>query len=275
MEEKIRIAQGILSNSTGNIKSDTPYHQSSFIYKKTNEDISACFEYLKKRDKVLTVIGSSNQVLNSILAGSRNIDCFDISMFPEEYMFLHLAGVENLTQDEYMEFFYGDVTTDEKYDDIYSKLSSALPKNSKKFWDSLFNFYDWYEINDSPLFSNEVVTIPDTIEKNVYLQGNNFDILKGKLRDVNIRTFTGDILRLSKTLTTNYDLVNLSSIVYYNKMDDYIRCVQDFNLSANGIVLTYLYEMNDQVKKSFEGVNPTFVSFSNLPAGVMVYQKQK
>lgn len=275
MDEKIRIAQGILSNATGNIKSDTPYHQSSFIYKKTNENIAAYFEYLKNRDRVLTVIGSSNQVLNSILAGSKNIDCFDISMFPEEYMYLHLAGVENLTQDEYMEFFYGDVTTDEKYDDIYSKISSALPKDSKEFWDSLFNFYDWYEINDSPLFSNEIVTIPDTIEKNPYLQGNNFDILKGKIRNVNIKTFTGDILRLSKTLSTDYDLVNLSSIVYYNKMADYIRCVQEFNLSTDGVILTYFYAMNEQVKKSFAELNPAFVSFPNSQSGVMVYQKQK
>lgn len=45
-------------------------------------------KFLEKRKKVLTVISSSEQIFNQVVEGTRNIDIFDISIFP--YFFFEL-----------------------------------------------------------------------------------------------------------------------------------------------------------------------------------------
>ena len=82
-------------------------------------------------------------------------------------MYLKLAALEALSRDEYSDFFYGYIDTSEKYDDMYFDLiRSNLETENKEFWDSLFNFYDWYEIYNSPLFSSEIV-VQSLVEKNI------------------------------------------------------------------------------------------------------------
>ena len=79
----LRLAQLIVRGSYINFGSKDNFINTSSIYKFTNEDITSYFHHLENKENILSVIGSGNQILNSILAGAKNIDCFDISVFPE------------------------------------------------------------------------------------------------------------------------------------------------------------------------------------------------
>ena len=57
------------------------FNETSSIYRFTNENMSSYFHHLKDKKNILSVVGSGCKIANSLLAGSRNIDTFDISIF--------------------------------------------------------------------------------------------------------------------------------------------------------------------------------------------------
>lgn len=91
MNDPLEIAQLIVSGSYINISNKEPFISTSAIYRFTNEDIKSYFHHLQNKQHVLTVIGSGCQILNGILAKTKYFDCFDISIFPEYYLYLQLA----------------------------------------------------------------------------------------------------------------------------------------------------------------------------------------
>jgi len=51
-------AQKIVSSSKSNLVSNTPYHENSFIYRTTNEQINKYQDFLKNRENTLSIIAS-------------------------------------------------------------------------------------------------------------------------------------------------------------------------------------------------------------------------
>lgn len=68
-----------------------------------------------------------------------------------------MTALISLEKEEFINFFVNHDCEKEFCDDIYFGINNNLNKNSKKFWDSLFHFFDGDSIYYSPLFSNEVV----------------------------------------------------------------------------------------------------------------------
>ncbi len=272
LKEDIIKAQKIVSNSSTNIVSDTPFHKDSFIYRATNEDISKYQEYLKNRENTLSIIASGNQILNSIYEGNKNITGFDISTFPKYYLELQIASLNTLKLKDYLNFIYGDIS-DEEFDDIYSSIHPILEEDSKVFWDSLFNFFDYSEVVNSTLFSKEVVYPKSVAQKNIYLQSEeNYQKLKDNIKKANLKYITGNIFNLTKELDEEYDFINLSSIIYYNQLNEYKTMLEALPLMDNGEALTYLYKTNSFLDY-FSNCN--FHKFKDTDSGVMIYQKKK
>ena len=269
----ISIAQKIVENTKSNY-GEVMFHNNSAIYKKSNEQIKNYQNYLENRKKVLSVIASSDQIINCILTGTKEIDAFDISRFPKYFMYLKLAALEALSRDEYSDFFYGYIDTSERHDDMYFDLiRDNLDKENKEFWDSLFNFYDWYDIYNSALFSSEIV-VQSLVEKNnKYLDKNEYKKLKDMVRKVNINTHEGDIIKLIDKFKDSYDLAYLSNIVYYVKRTEYKEMLDKLNLENSGVALTYLYNIDDNVRNFFRGKNYKIDQFENDDSGVLVYKK--
>lgn len=118
----IEIAQKIVGNSFNNINNHI-YHDKSFIFMTTNEKINKYQEYLKNRKSVLSVIASGDQILNTVLENSLNIDSYDISRFPKYLMELKRAAILKISLDEYIDFFFSiDYHKNEEYDDLYDKI---------------------------------------------------------------------------------------------------------------------------------------------------------
>lgn len=262
--EDYLIAQNIIK--TGNMD-HTIYNKYSFIYKTTNEDINGYSKYLENREDVLSVIGSGDQILNSILFDSKNIDIFDISTFPKYYLDLKLASLERLNKENYLNFFYGNYRDEEYMDDIYFSFNRYLSKESKLFWDYLFNYFEYIDVFNSPLFSSEAYTYDSLITRNTYLQDDNFEKLKEKFRNVNINYYNTDIRDFDAK--KYYDFINLSSIIYY--VSNYRELVLNLPLKEKGVILTYLYAYLEDKDNYYDGFS--FERINNEDNRVMVYKK--
>ena len=266
-------AQEIVSNSKSNLVSNTPYHENSFIYRTTNEQINKYQDFLKNRENTLSIIASGNQILNTIYEGTKNITGFDISTFPKYYLELQIAALNAFGLKDYINFIYGDID-DEEFDDMYYTINPILEKESREFWDGLLNFFDFSEITASTLFSNEIVSPRNITKKNIYLQNEeNYQRLKNNIQQVNLEYITGDIFSLAKKLDTKYDFINLSSIIYYNDLNRYKEMLETLPLMDNGKALTYLYKIKLFSQKQDFFPNCDFHSFDN-DSGVMIYTKK-
>ena len=252
LKEDCKLAQHILSGAKTNIKDFTFFHEYSPVYVKSNERIEEYIDYLKNKRNVLSVIGSSDQILNMILHGTTSIDAFDISTLPKYYMYLKIAGIENLSLEEYLSFFYELDKTPEDYDNMYFyQISKTLEKESKEFFDSIINFYDWNEIIDSSLFSNEFTSLSDVKRQNDYLNEENYKKLKELLSNVNISTHEGNILDIYKSFIGPYDLIYLSNIIYYVNRKRYKEMLEQLPLEKDGIIINYLYDSKKQITSFF------------------------
>lgn len=117
---------------------------------KSNERIQDYVDYLLNKKRILSVIGSGDQIINMLISSPEHIDCFDISVYPEYFLNLKLAALQTLTQEEFLNFFFSSAKTslDEYYDDLYfEKMRKRLTKKYREFWDALLNYTNWYEIN--------------------------------------------------------------------------------------------------------------------------------
>lgn len=274
LHEDIVVAQRIVSGSDFNFGDKDFFHTTSAIYKISNERIQDYYSYLIGRDKVLSVIGSGDQILNLILEGTKEIDAFDISSFPKYFLYLKIAAVKALSKEEYIDFFYDANNRDEVYDDMYDRISFYLDDEISEFWDSLFNFFDWKEIYNSTLFSSEPYIASNAINQNKFLQCDAaYETLRESLNNVVINMYVGDIFNLSCRIDGSYDLVYLSNIVYYNNPDKYKEMLSYFKLTDNGITLTYLYRINEAVKDCFDKSNMEVKQFDNSESGVMISYK--
>ena len=105
------VAQSIVRENYSNLNGKNTFHSESFIYKKTNEKLNEFIDLLLNKDKVLSVIGSGDQILNTLLTKPSKIDAFDISVFPKFFLKLKIASIKSLSRDEYIKFFFSTTET--------------------------------------------------------------------------------------------------------------------------------------------------------------------
>lgn len=270
--DDIRWAYNIIDGKNA-FKVRDSYHNHSFIYKFSNENVNSYFKYLMNRNQVLEVISSGDQILNTILAGSYNIDAFDISCFPKYFLNLKLAAIRSLTREEFIDFFVNDnYLFDDYYDDLFDLIKVNLDNNDKMFWDRLFNFYDWSNIYNSLLFSSETYSLGKVINNNKYLTDDSFLLLKDLIPKINLNTYTCDISDLVSKLGCSYDLVNLSNIIYYMDLDKYGKLINNVPLTTDGVVISYIYKDKDRFNNVFSSNNSFYDNYYD-GTGVYVYKK--
>ncbi len=192
----------------------TGFSELSSIYPFTNENIAAYYSKFDFKDKrILTVLGSGDQVLNAILLGAKEIDCFDISIFANFYFALKKAAIKALTYEEFLDFFIEYNTVFEIK--LYSKICKYLSPEIKKFWDSLYLEFSGYQIRKSDLFEQTFshFTDEDSILKtNLYLNETEYYKLREVIDNCEVRFFNCDILSLSEVCRNDYDFIGLSNI---------------------------------------------------------------
>lgn len=252
-DEVLEMAQRIVRGSYINLSTKEPFIETSGIYTFTNEDITSYFHHLQNKKNVLSVIGSGNQILNTILGGSRVIDCFDISVFAEFYLYLQIASVVSLSKEDYINYFLSDDREVLFSDDLYDLISNNLTGKYKTFWDTLYNFDDGYDIYNSLLFRRDPYYKNIVIENNPFLQDNNYEKLKNILKTdvIDINPVVADILKTK--FNKEYDLVNLSNILaYYLPKEEYVRYFENnFLLAIDGEIINYFYDISKENTDKF------------------------
>lgn len=258
-KDPIEIAQLIVRGEYYNFSLKKPFINTSGIYRFTNEDISSYFHHLKNKKNVLTVIGSGGQILNGVLAGTRRFDCFDISVFPEYYLYLQIASVLSLSKEEYLDYYFSDDREIVFGDDYYDRIRINLPPKYKDFWDSLYDFDDGYDIYNSLLFRSDPCLKKFVLSSNPYLQDDNYQKLRHLLQteNITINPRTCDIFK--ERFKDEYDLVNLSNILSYyyteNDKEKYIAFLKDnFLLTPSGEIINYFYDMSRKNEQEFNSL---------------------
>ena len=276
-KSKVELAQLIVRGSYINFNYKEDFNKFSSIYKFSNENISAYFHHLQNKEKVLTVIGSGGQILNSLLAGTRNFDCFDISIFPEYYLQLQIASILALSKEEYLEYYLEDDREMLFSNEIYEKVSQKLKGKYKDFWDTLYDFNEGIDIYNSLLFKYDLCIKKNVLENNPYLHDKNYQKLKSILQTENIKMniALADITKVK--FTKEYDLVNLSNILtyYINDVQEYIKFLKsNFSLKYNGEIINYFFHMKPDIeKKANKLLHPNGYIEDIKGAKVLIYKK--
>lgn len=248
------VAQSIVRGNYSNLNGKNTFHSESFIYKKTNEKLNEFIDLLLNKDKVLSVIGSGDQILNTLLTKPSKIDAFDISAFPKFFLKLKIASIKSLSRDEYIKFFFSTTETflDEYYDDLYfDKIRKKLDDEAEDFWTYLFQYNDWYDIYNSTLFSSESVFEEQAIIQNKYLDNNEYYKLRDILQNVQINYIESNLLDLK--INDTYDLIYLSNILEYVKKSAYFDKIDELSVKNKGIIISYIFGEIDKVIKMFNG----------------------
>jgi hypothetical protein len=241
----------------------TLFDEFSFIFKITNENMNDenYFRLLCDNKKLLSVIGSGDQILNSILLGSKDIDAFDISRFPKYFLELKMAAVKCLSYEEYINFFYDGKSFNRR---TLKRVLCYASKDVRDFWEGIcdtslvsFNFdkLSPRAVYNSTLFSKNAYMGSEreiAIKYNPYLDKSNYDQLKRRIEEINITYLTGNIMHLDYVRDRTYDLVNLSNICMYqdnleggyyiNERSRFKDFITNLRLGDNGKVINYLFD---------------------------------
>lgn len=222
------------------------FHEHSFIYRNTNENIQGYLKQLPIKGKdVLTVASSGDHALLSLLNGAKSVETYDINHFAKFYQELKISGYQTLNYEDFVKFFY----TEKGFTyEIFEKIIN-LPDEIKDFWQYLFDYNDDYAIIDSQLFSNYEYSFATLKKFHPFLDEKYFN----QSKTINNLTFYQcDALILPIILKKKYDVIMLSSIP--NFINDFLNLDNFFAylnklkecLNENGyIICNYLYCADD------------------------------
>lgn len=229
------------------------------IYLFSNENIKGITNNISFFEKeVLTVCSSGDQIFNMLLAGAKVVDSFDINIFTKYFYYLKEAAILTLSYKEFLEFFISSKML--KKNKVFSKkLFSKIKNNirnkeSRIFWDYLFDIYDGKNIYYSNLFILNGYSKNNYIECNSYLNNeDNYNKLKEYLLSYQLSFNRIDIsLDVSqKSLDKKYDIIYLSNILDTLEVANEIKYVKKIkeivlnfkkNLYKDGIIgVCYLF----------------------------------
>lgn len=222
----------------------------SKMYIMTTENIDGYYKYFNFNNrKVLVPTSSFDHALNAILKGASEVDTFDINKLSYYIANLKLAAVKALNYDEFIKFF---LSEDAFNYEIYTKICNYLDNDIISYFNEIYKQFNYNgkSISNSYLFHHGHKNI---IKDNTYLLGNNYDILKEKVKNTKVVFINTSLLKLSKHINKKYDLVFLSNISDYAKSffkDNYLKKYFKFIknditklLNKDGTVqLAYIYD---------------------------------
>lgn len=227
----------------------------SSIYLFTTENIAGYMNELDLTDKkIITVTGSSDHIINTILKGCKDITTFDINPLTKYYMDLKLSAIKELSYSEFLDFMLYDTDKSFAYE-LIKKLN--MDNESKAFWlnELSQNDYSGLKMKHSDLFNLKYFDFQNKIVCNLYLNEKNYAIIKDRLELVKIKFIKSNLKDL--TLNENYDYMFLSNISdYINTFykDDYLfnykKLIFKFLEKVTIIYFAYIYDVASKEKRS-------------------------
>ena len=209
------------------------------IYGQTNEDLDALFENFDFNNKeVLSVLGSSDQLLCSYFYGAKQVDTFDRNITAAYYYYFR-KWLINYTNEIYP-FFYSYLN---KYKEMVNNInpSNDIEQEAKRFWKLVLNNgfkeYDYFEYS-------------------AYCQRNKFEKDENFIKDIYKKEMVFKNFNMFEPINLNkkYDIIIVSNMIEYlerNKQNlIIIRNNLEKLLKDNGIVICS-FIVNDTKSKNF------------------------
>ena len=220
------------------------------IYPFTNEDLSEYINYFENRQTMLSVVASGDQIFNAILKGTKEVEAFDINPLVKYYFYLKKAAIETLTREEFIKMFIDVSYMIECSSLVYfDKILLKLDSNTGDFWYELMKGFkfSWYDLFYSNMFYK---SHKDDILANPYLGKEEYQRLRGLLKDTHIAIKDGNILDLADSYSSRkFDLIYLSNIWEYLNLHDYFEMQKKLKLTPNGCLVAYCFK---EVPKEFK-----------------------
>ena len=181
------------------------------VYSFSNENLASYDNIYNFNDaKVLTVIGSGDQYLMSVLNGARDVEVFDTNACSYHYLILKIIAIKYLSYED----FYTFLVTKTKQVETYQKLRDFLPSGTKVFFDKQIRNTKGI----SGIYLNSLLyTGPKSLEDDSvipYFNEVDYEFLKELLKEIgNIPKFYQiNFMDLANKNKNNYDIVLLSNL---------------------------------------------------------------
>lgn len=239
------------------------------IYLFTTENIAGYMHDLNLTgQKVITVTGSTDHLINIALRGSNNITTFDLNPLTEKYMDLKLSAIKTLSFKEFLEFLLYDTDNSLAFD-IISNLE--MRETSKTFWLQKLSELEnnGRLLRDSNLFNKKYYNPVSKTWQNLYLNEQSYKTTQERLKDVNISFNHSSLEKLQ--LNEEYDYMFLSNIsdyigMIYGKegLIKYRELMDCFLKKVKIIYMAYLYDIeNSNPRSEIDDLNKVSQVFKN------------
>ncbi len=234
------------------------------VYPYTNEPLKLYYNKNLDNKRVLTVTSSFDHALHAVLAGAKDITCFDINRFCKYYAALKKAMIKKYDYEEYLDKMEGLIFWLTKYEwyedeskirdftDMLFEISNYLKEDEKTFFQTFVKL-----ANVSGLKNRFLLSLLwednffEMINNNDYLKPDNYIKLKEKLNNCNIKYVDSSVNKLRDKKIGKYDVIYLSNILSKLKEDNtklliYLRKL----LNDDGIIYDCAWDVNDYVFSS-------------------------
>lgn len=234
------------------------------VYPYTNEPLKLYYDKNLDNKRVLTVTSSSDHALHAVLAGAKDITCFDINRFCKYYAALKIAMIKKYDYEEYLDkmedlIFWltkyewaEDTSRIKDFAFMLFDLSSYLKEDEKAFFQTFIRVANEDGLKNRFLSLLFLDNDPfEMINNNDYLTPHNYAKLKEELNNCNIKYVDSNVNKLCNKKIGKYDVIYLSNILSTLRKDDskllvYLRKL----LNDNGIIYDCAWDVNDYVFSS-------------------------
>lgn len=206
-----------------------------------------------KNKRVLTVIGSGDQVLNAYFFGAENVTGFDINNRSYFITALKIAAIKKLSYKEFLAFFTSGKKEGFDYH-LYVKIRPTLNQKIATFFDKLYRNFDFTgpRLIKSKFFRQRPFLKLTPKIVNAYLKDEGCYLqLKKKLSNKKIRFIQGNIKDLAPRIKNErFDIINLSNIPNYfikneksSSQDEFLNILLRLRekLTTKGKIFYYFY----------------------------------
>ena len=230
------------------------FNENTGAYLRTTENINGYYDRLYFKDKkILSVVGSGDQIFEAILRGAKEIDGFDISHNAILLYYLKEAAIKTLRYEDYLDFFFVEKKCFTR--EIYNVIRTQLNEIALPFWDKVFNIENKnpLEIIETMLVGKPVfylATMAASVflsELSSYLSEENYYTLQSKINNAKIKISLRDIKNVEQ-VSDFYDYIIFSNIFEYQDSEEFKELINKYreHLNENGlIVVGYAYDYID------------------------------
>jgi 2-polyprenyl-3-methyl-5-hydroxy-6-metoxy-1,4-benzoquinol methylase len=224
----------------------------SAMYIYATEKVGEYYKLLELEGKrILSVIGSGDQILNAAHYGANHVTGFDVNKRAILFVDLKTAALKNLSYDEFLTFF-GKTFEDASFDhSLYSTFRAELKEDTRSFFDNLYQHMSGSNFSRSDYFRQRAWIDVSPLEINSYLQNEeSFEKAKVQQLKTYFKYIAAGIDELVFAAQGDlFDVVNLSNIPNYfvggkgDRIEEFLSILRNLAtmLTPTGAIFFYSY----------------------------------